>query len=220
MDIFKLIYEHDLRLESLRARHTDRDSQDVTVSLESLLKPDPTYSRFYLSGSRLNEQQFGLNILEHYSSIMGRLEAVLEPYRIFTLNGEQETLFETVEATPVGPAILLTTSAEPATSIEELSLDQGSNTGHRKEPLRNALERGELVLYKEQAHHGFDLHLFSRENMYRSLFFPFKELIQEQFRFFSINGKRIQSERKFYFETWALERPPHGVEEVFEQTVL
>ncbi|MEX0890272.1 MAG: hypothetical protein WD315_00025 [Balneolaceae bacterium] len=220
MDIFKLIYEHDLRLESLRARHTDRGRQDVTVSLESLLKPDPTYSRFYLSGTRLDERQFGLNVLEHYSSVMDCLETVLKPYRIFTLNGEQETLSETVETTPVGPAILLTKSAAPVAPIEELSLDQGSNTGHRKEPLRHALEKGELVLYKEQAHHGFDLHLFSRENIYRSLFFPFKELIQKQFRFFSINGKRIQSERKFYFETWALERPPHGVEEVFEQTVL
>lgn len=220
MDIFKLIYEHDLRLESLRTRHTDRDRQDVTVSLESLLKPDPTYSRFYLSGSRLDKQQFGLNALEHYPSVMKRLEKVLAPYRIFTHNGEQEDLIKTVETEPVGPAILLTTSAAPSTSIEELSLDRESNTGHRKEPLRHALEQGELVLYKEQAHHGFDLHLFSRKNIYKSLFFPFKELVQEQFRFFSINGKRIQSERKFYFETWALERPPHGVEEVFEQTVL
>lgn len=220
MDIFKLIYEHDLRLESLRARHTDRNSQDVTVSLESLLKPDPTYSRFYLSGSRLDNQQFGLNVLEHYPSVMKRLEDVLDSYRIFTCNGEQKSLTQTVNTEPVGPAILLTRSTAPVTSIEELSLDQESNTGHRKEPLRHALEEGELILYKEQAHHGFDLHLFSRENIYRSLFFPFKELIQEQFRFFSINGKRIQSERKFYFETWALERPPHGVEEVFEQTIL
>jgi len=35
-----------------------------------------------------------------------------------------------------------------------------------------------------------------------------------------MNGKRITSERKFYFETWTLDRPPHGVEEVFKETVL
>jgi hypothetical protein len=35
-----------------------------------------------------------------------------------------------------------------------------------------------------------------------------------------MNGKRITSERKFYFETWALSQPPHGIEEVFPETVL
>jgi hypothetical protein len=44
--------------------------------------------------------------------------------------------------------------------------------------------------------------------------------VDDEFRFFSMNGKRINSERTFYFETWALDRPPHGIEEVFTETVL
>src|SRR5690625_7025682 len=75
-------------------------------------------------------------------------------------------------------------------------------------------------LYKEQNHHGYDLHPFSKENIYAQLFYPFRELVSPEFRFFSMNGKRITSERKFYFETWALHRPPHGAEDVLSDSRL
>jgi hypothetical protein len=45
MDIFKLIYEHDLRLDALRERHLDRSEQQTSSTLEDFLKPDPTYSK-------------------------------------------------------------------------------------------------------------------------------------------------------------------------------
>lgn len=221
MDIFKLIYEHDLRLEALRKRHTDRSSQDLELSLEALMRPDPTYSRFYLTGTRIDRERFGLDTLDRYGEILRVVETVLQGYRIFaSADSGYDSLREAIEAVPIGPALLLTRHEAPQSDPLPLGLDDSSNVGHRKEPLREALVRDDLVLYKEKAHHGFDLHLFSKKNLYRELFFPFQKLLEPGFRFFSINGKRIQSEKKFYFETWALERPPHGIEEVFEQTVL
>jgi hypothetical protein len=52
------------------------------------------------------------------------------------------------------------------------------------------------------------------------MFYPLQKLVPETFRFFSINGKKFRTERHFYFETWTLEKPPHGFEEVFPETVL
>jgi hypothetical protein len=220
MDIFKLIFEHDIRLDDLRARHTDRNTQDQTLSIEEFMNPDPTYSKFYITGSHPDENRFGLNILDHYESVIDQLQLALSDYSYHTEAGQYSSLKELLKETSLWQAILLTKGENPVSNFTDLHIDTGSNVGHRKVPLRNALMAGELVLYKEQAHHGFDLHLFSRENIYRDLFFPLKELVSDHFRFFSINGKRIQSERTFYFETWALDRPPHGVEEVYEETVL
>ena len=67
---------------------------------------------------------------------------------------------------------------------------------------------------------GVDIEAFSRSNFYISLFDHFKTFLSPSFRFFSINGKRIANEQLFYFETYRLDRPPHGFEEVFPNTVL
>ncbi|MEX0770435.1 MAG: hypothetical protein WD035_06865 [Balneolaceae bacterium] len=220
MDIFKLIYEHDLRLDNLRTRLTDRKEQDVTLSIEEFMRPDPTYSKFYLTGTRLDEERFGLNTLQNFSLLLDALEKALGEYLIIANRQSRTSLKEALEQMRIGEAILLTTGDRTETNLPDLYVDSGSNVGHRKEPLRNALSADELVLYKEQAHHGYDLHLFSRANIYEALFFPLQKLVTDEFRFFSINGKRINSERKFYFETWTLHRPPHGAEEVFPETVL
>jgi hypothetical protein len=76
------------------------------------------------------------------------------------------------------------------------------------------------VIYKEQAKNGFDLHMFSKKNIYTKFFHPLQNMLPDAFRFFSINGKKFRSERHFYFETWTLARPPHGFEEVFPESVL
>jgi len=220
MDIFKLIFEHDLRLDNLRERHTDRQSQDLTLSIEEFMKPDPTYSKFYITGTRIDRNEFGLNRLNSFHSVLEKLQVGLSDYRFFSEKGEHPDLIQLVMELDLWQAALLAKQEKPAGDFEALHISSDSNVGHKKEPLSNALLAGDLVLYKEQAQSGYDLHLFSRENIYRKFFFPLKELVSDQFRFFSINGKRIQSERKFYFETWSLERPPHGIEEVFEETVI
>lgn len=219
MDIFKLIYEHDLRLDDLRARHLDRDTQQVSSSIEDFLKPDPTYSKFYITGTALSEPTFGLNRLQKYDVVLKALSEGLSDYQIYS-NAELTDLKSFVEDTEIGTPAFLTNSGQKEWDADSLTIDSDSNIGHKKSELAEILETGDLVLYKEQAQQGFDLHLFSKKNIYRDLFFPLKNLVSFDFRFFSINGKKITSERKFYFETWTLDRPPHGAEEVFSSTVL
>jgi len=219
MDVFKLIYEHDLRLDQLKERHTDRQRQDVSSSLEDFLKPDLTYSKFYFTGTRIREQQFGLNTLNACDEIIKSLSHSLERYNLFTTENYQD-LATAIEKSSIGEPIIFTNSESPAWDLKELTIDSNSNVGHKKEAIADLLKTDDLLLYKEHAHNGFDLHLFSKNNIYRDLFFPLQSLVGEKFRFFSMNGKRVGSERKFYFETWTLERPPHGTEEVFKETVL
>ncbi len=219
MDIFKLIYQHDIRLDRLRDRQTDRSIQETSSSIEDFMKPDPTYSKFYFTGTRLDENTFGLNILQRYDAVIDALEEALKEYQLFTISGEAglKSALADVEA---GNAMVLTKEKKHNWSLEDLSVDNSSNVGHKKEVISRLLETDDLLLYKEQAHNGFDLHLFSKQNIYRNFFYPLQQMVDEEFRFFSMNGKRITSERKFYFETWTLDRPPHGVEEVFPETVL
>ncbi|MDX1617189.1 MAG: hypothetical protein R3224_00285 [Balneolaceae bacterium] len=219
MDIFKLIFEHDLRLDKLKERHT-RPDPETERSIEEFMKPDPTYSKFYLTGTRLSEEQFGLNTLRHYPEIVQRLEKVFAGNMFRSRHGQHDTLPEALEAIAVGDAVLISEREENRFDPADLQVESDSNVGHFKEELSRVLKSGSLTLYKEHAHHGFDLHLFSEKNIYEKLFYPFKELVSDEFRFFSINGKRIRSERQFYFETWSLDKPPHGAEEVLPETVL
>ncbi|MFU8812523.1 MAG: hypothetical protein ACNA78_06110 [Balneolaceae bacterium] len=221
MDIFKLIYEHDIRLDALKQRHTDRDTQDLSGTLESFMRPDPTYSKFYFTGTRLDEQAFGLNTLHHADTVLNAILHSLQEYRCHSERGFAP-LREQIERAGIGQALILTASkaGRPAVSPAELHLDADSNAGHHKEQIADVLATGDLVLYKEQAKSGYDLHLFSQKNIYRHFFYPIQALVSNSFRFFSMNGKRVNSERHFYFETWTLDRPPHGTEEVFKETVL
>lgn len=219
-DIFKLIFEHDLRLDQLRERQLDRSTQEVFGSLEDFLKPDPTYSKFYITGTLLSaEHKFGLNQLQKYGEVINSISETLKDFKVF--RGEEKiALIEAIESTEIGVPLILTKKDKNHWNELDLKLDHQSNVGHKKEGIAEILESDDLVLYKENAHDGFDLHLFSKKNIYRDFFQQLKPLVSNQFRFFSINGKKIRSERKFYFETWTLSRPPHGAEEVLSETVL
>lgn len=219
MDIFKLIFEHDLRLDELRERKLDRSVQEVSGSIEDFLKPDPTYSKFYFTGTKLPDEQFGINEMESYSRFLNTFCGVLSGYKCF-IGSEESDLAEAVEKADIGKTLILTREDENRWTDLDLDLNNDSNVGHKKSELAKVLESDDLVLYKENAHNGFDLHLFSRKNIYVRFFKPFQELLSDRFRFFSINGKKVRSERKFYFETWTLHRPPHGAEEVLPDTVL
>lgn len=219
MDIFKLIFEHDLRLDELRERHLDRSTQEVSASIEDFMKPDPTYSKFYISGTLLDRKAFGLNCLRNYPDILLAFKEALIDYHVF-LNGSSVELEEAIKQTEIGWPILLSKNKEIEWDQEKLAVDDESNVGHKKSELAEVLKSGDLVLYKEKAHQGFDLHLFSEKNIYPDFFYPLRELVDDEFRFFSINGKRIRSERQFYFETWSLHKPPHGAEEVFADTKI
>ncbi len=219
MDIFKLIFEHDLRLDALRERHLDRDTPEVSASIEDFMKPDPTYSKFYISGTLLDRKAFGLNCLRNYPEVLSAIKKALEDYNIF-LNDNTIDFQEAIKKAEIGSPILLSKKNDIEWDLKKLTVDDESNVGHKKSELAEVLKSGDLVLYKEKAHQGFDLHLFSEKNIYPDLFYPLQELVDDEFRFFSINGKRIRSERQFYFETWSLHKPPHGAEEVFADTKI
>lgn len=220
MDIFKLIYENDLRLDALRERHNDRNTPEVSSSIEDFLKPDPTYSKYYITGTRLTEGVFGLNKLAQFNNITDALNRVVVKDSGNTLSGSFKKLDDFIRDAGIGNAVIIGHSKAQPVDPQELFIDDNSNVGHKKEKLAEVLSGGSKVLYKERAKDGFDLHLFSGDNIYQQLFYPLQKLVSPEFRFFSMNGKRITSERKFYFETWTLNRPPHGAEEVFPETVL
>lgn len=219
MDIFKLIYEHDLRLDALRDRHLDRSEQETSSSLEDFLKPDPTYSKFYITGTNLANRQFGLNCLNSFQEVSKAIGFALADKRLY-LNGRDVLWNQFLEDATVGEPLIISDQNVCGWDFNKLKIDNDNNVGHIKTEIAEVLEADNSILYKEKAHQGFDLHLFSKKNIYESLFYPLQKLVGKDFRFFSMNGKRIRSERKFYFETWTLDRPPHGAEEVFLETVL
>lgn len=217
VDIFKLIYEHDLRLDQLRERKLDRSTQETGSSIEDFLKPDPTYSKFYITGTVLNKELFGLNRIQKFGDVVDALDEALQDYDLY-FEGATIDWNKALKKAEIGKALILTRQSDNQWESGDLDVDDSSNVGHKKILLADVLESGDLVLYKEKAHQGFDLHLFSRDNIYPKLFEACKKLLSPKFRFFSVNGRRVRSERKFYFETWTLNRPPHGAEEVFPST--
>jgi len=216
MDIFKFFFHHDLPLES---RNEARDPDEL--SLEDFMKPLPTYSRFYLTGSRLDDEQFGLNKLNQYKPVIEAVYAGLGNPRLHGLDKNYSSLALALEAIEIGVPLWIPAENDDDTPApEELRWNPDEHADAVRQPLVKALKAGWIVLYKDRAKNGFDLQIYSRKNIYDDLFAPLQKLSgTEGFRFFSINSKRIQSERKFYFETWTLDRPPHGAEEVFPQTV-
>ena len=220
MDIFKLFFEHDLRLDKLAKRNANKTEEEIEEGLADFLKPTPTYSKFYLTGTRLKEEKFGIDTLTKWEAIIDKLKEVFNEQFIFAGNRLTPSIKEALRETAIGEAILISQQNESGHDTESLRVDNESNVGHFKEELSEVLEQDILVLYKEQAHDGFDLHLFSKKNIYEELFYAFKPLVGPSFRFFSINNRRMGSERHFYFETWTLNNPPHGAEEVLPQTVL
>lgn len=219
MDIFKLFFDHDLRLDKLAKRNANKTPEEVEATLADFMKPTPTYSKFYLTGTRLEEEQFGLDTLAKGDAVIQQISNAFSRDDITTAEGAYDSLSNALAATGVGEPLIIGSETE-SVNFGKLRIDEESNVGHKKEALSKVLKTGNYVLYKEQAHHGFDLHLFSTENIYPSLFEAFQPLVDSHFRFFSINSKRMQSERHFYFETWTLDRPPHGAEEVFPETAL
>ncbi|MTI86828.1 MAG: hypothetical protein FH748_02540 [Balneolaceae bacterium] len=219
-DIFKLFFHHDMRLDKLAKRNANRTKEEVEATLADFMKPDPTYSKFYLTGTDLANERFGLNTLTHYQQVLSALEQAFDSVSYFTAKQKYNSLNEAIPALELGEVVVLAKSDTIDFDVSTIHIDTNSNVGHFKSELKEALEQELIVVYKEQAKDGFDLHIFSKKNIYRDMFFPLQELVPDAFRFFSINGKKFRSERHFYFETWALHKPPHGFEEVFPESVL
>lgn len=220
MDIFKLFFNHDQRLDKLAKRNANKSPDEIEATLDDFMTPTPTYSKFYLTGTLLEEEKFGLDTLQKSTEVIQKMDEVFSPYT-FLLDGNTADRFsQLLPNAQIGDAMILFNNELPSVDTNTLKVDDESNVGHFKSALRQVLEEDHLVIYKEKAHHGFDLHLFSKKNLYPNLFQALQPLVNSDFRFFSINSKRMRSERHFYFETWTLDKPPHGAEEVFTDTVL
>jgi hypothetical protein len=216
--IFKLIFLHDQRLDELADRGAGIPDK---ATLEDFMKPDPTYSKLYFSGTDLEKEQFGLSTLQAFPRIIEAIQTGLGAEKYHTASDEFNSLAEAIDTISVGDVIIIGDEADQMKSeIATLHLDDNSNVGHLKSELREFLQNDCIVIYKEKAHDGFDLHFFSKKNIYTRFFHNLQNLLPDAFRFFSINGKRMRSERFFYFETWTLAQPPHGFEEVYPESVL
>lgn len=219
-DIFKLIFEHDLRLEQLSDEFDVRGDLKRPSTLEEFMKPVQTYSSFYFSGTVLPEMRFGINTLLHFDGFVNAFDFALGKKPCVDASGNEMPVSDFLNTGDAGKTAIIPTEKKPYPQADVKLFDPSLHVREKIPFLRPVLDDGHLVLFTEKAHHGFDLFLFSRANIYEQFFKAFKPMISPGFRFFSINGKRAKSERLFYFETWSLDRPPHGFEEVFEQTVL
>ncbi len=110
--------------------------------------------------------------------------------------------------------ILISGPTSDSAARNAIQLDGHSGIRERFEPLTALLDNGHFVILTEKAHHGSDLHLFTSHNLYEALFLGCQHILRPNLRCFTINGKRVKGERHFYFETWTLDRPPHGFQEV------
>ncbi|MCH8567298.1 MAG: hypothetical protein LAT67_03500 [Balneolales bacterium] len=234
-DILKLFFEHDIRLEQLSDEYDARKDLKRSSTLEEFLRPVPTYSKFYFTGSTVSDSwidfKFGLSALNKYKEICDFLQQTLDPAEI--LCGKTSPVKRISEITPEFesdtfvlipgnmPGSLVKIVHEVLAETSESLFNSGASVREKIGFMKPVLDAGVWILFIEKAHHGIDFHLFSKENIYELFFGVFQPLTTySDFRFFSINGKRAKSERLFYFETWTLDNPPHGFEEVFPETRL
>ncbi|TNE73837.1 hypothetical protein EP331_03320 [bacterium] len=214
MDIFKLIFHHDLLVEQLSGIDQNRTIAKDVLSLEDFMKPMPTYSRFYLAGSNLVNESFGLSSMESFSNVQGALDAV---FKKLAPNQFSETSFsERVDNLNLNTGFIVKINSH---LNYEAELDGKEYVREYGSSIRTILEAGDIAVFKVAANSGYDIQLFSMGNIYPDLFYAIRNLLHPTFRLFSINGKRLSSDRIFYFETYSLGKLPHGVEEVFKDTV-
>jgi hypothetical protein len=217
MDIFKLIFHHDLLVEQLEGNEQNRTIAKASLSLEDFMKPMPQYSRFYLSGTELNHQKFGLSALDSFSAIIRELDTLFQEYSIFTNGVIQKISFgQMLEVLPTNSGFSLSKKETPNYILDLSGKEYIREYGKE---IRTILEAGDIAIFKIESNDGFDIQIYTMINLYKELFYSLKSLLQPNFRLFSINGKKLTSDRLFYFETYSLMNPPHGVEEVFEGTV-
>lgn len=216
MDILKLLFEHDMLLEKQPHNDDPRNNRMQESSLADFMRPIPTYSRFYIAGTRQEGEnfEFGLNLLNNYKSVLNALDASFRNFKKTTSTGKQtdsfSSAFQTIQP---GEAVVLHTD-DLAGNPAELNLGMQIGVFERLPQLISFLDRDIHVVFKEPALNGFDIHIFSRQNLYEILFNPLSSLIGQSLRLFSINGKKAKNEKLFYFETYRIDRPPHGFNEV------
>jgi hypothetical protein len=214
MDIFKLIFHHDLLVEQLEGADQNRTIARDALSLEDFMKPMPTYSRFYLSGTALDREQFALSALTHAERVNTQLNKLflnLAPQQF-----ERISFINQLEKCELNAGFIIKIGSKESYTADLSGKEYVREYGSE---IKKVIEKGDIAVFKVSATHGYDIQLFCMKNIYADLFYGLKTLLSTDFRLYSINGKRLTSDRIFYFETYALNKLPHGVEEVFSDTV-
>jgi hypothetical protein len=221
MYILKLIFEHDIPLDRLEHSPDERRVATKDMTLEDFMRPMPIFSHFYVSSTNIGsiEAEFGLSMHPQVSTILDAISRHIgRPIWISSL-AETGSLKDAVNLMRVGEAIIAPLGVG-ASDIHSIPPSNNSGEPEVVSALHDLIKENTIVLFKEKAHHGWDLHIYTLDNIYPALFFALQPFIGGDTRLFSMNGKRIRSERLFYFETWTLDNPPHGAEEVFLDTSI
>ncbi len=212
--IFKLIFKHDLRIENLSNGATEQvHPRKMEHSIMDFMKPDPTYSELHFTGTDLSANLFGLNVLDDFEGIISAINSSLIGKHFHTKTGKFDALADAVQNIEIDDLILI--SPKNLADGDRYSFELESDRS-----LKEYLEDNLIVVQKISALNGFDLKIYCKKNLYPAFFPNLRALVPGSFRFFSINGRKFNTERHFYFETWTLDRPPHGFEEVFPQSVI
>lgn len=237
MDILKFSFHHDLSINELDASDTSAAAAVGSKEEDALamfMRPDPTYSRIWFSGTAINEGKatLGLNVLENYKAIESVLGSALadlnmiQPREGIIYSG----IAEFVKKAALNESLLLANQAFDYPPLPPTGLNFGLS--NYKELLADCMRVGFVVLTKAPNKNGFDLLLHAHTNLYNRFFEPFKNLIKEnaaaiesnqaveKLRIFSINLKRMDSERKLFFELHNVDKAPHGAEEIHPESVL
>jgi hypothetical protein len=219
MHIIKLIFEHDIPLNRMDQSPAERRESSKAMSLEDFMRPEPIFSKFYLSSTLMGEEpEFGLNKLEGIDKPLQELGERLGRPEWISGTNRFNSLLDAIKGTEIGHSIIAPT--ESSRSLPIILPTRNTADPELVSTLYELLKQDTIVMFKEVAHHGWDLQIYSLKNSYPAFFYSLKTQLSPEHRLFSMNGKRIRSERLFYFETWSLENPPHGIEEVFENTEI
>ncbi|MEX0680085.1 MAG: hypothetical protein WD097_01775 [Balneolales bacterium] len=250
MDIFKIIFEHDITIEQLPGENTPghRDASETQAEeqidretrLKAYFHPEKTYNRYYFTGTRIPDQlsdssfssagqrqnpeshvdgrrdiEFGLTCLSRFPETLKTLNIITGDARKWHSSDGSKTgnLLALLKNTAPFQILISGHRSDPDLR-PDLRLDDHTGINELFGPLTHLLDKDHMVLITEKSHHGSDFQLFSRHNLFEKIFIEYQKMVRPEFRCFSINGKRVQNERYFYFETWTLDRPPHGFQEI------
>ncbi len=217
MTIIKLVFEHDIPLNRMDQSPEERREASKAMSLEDFMRPEPIFSKFYLSSTILgSEPEFGFSKLDGIESILEELESRLGRFEWYSALSQHHSLIDAINAIEIGQCVVA--PAAGSSTPELLAPTRNTTDPEMMLAVYNLLKKDTIVIFKEVAHHGWDLQIYSLKNIYPALFYSLKTQISTGQRLLSMNGKRIRSERLYYFETWSLETPPHGIEEVYDST--
>src|SRR5690625_6396849 len=133
-DIFKLVFEHDLRLDDLRKRKRKEREAATGPSLAHFLQPAPTYSIVYLTGTELKNEEFGLNRLINFPAVRRALQQLVGEKHVI-LNGTSQKLDYFLDHSEIGVPAVISKNDHTIAAFHALTLVKESNIGRRKEKL-------------------------------------------------------------------------------------